>query len=199
MYRGPPWYEAAFRDNEIDETVLPNLTAEDLKDLGIFVVGHRRKLLDAIAALRTGAGADADHALTHAREIGHAPSLLYALNHVLFAGYECGNCANATATADELLELAGEKGTLFWEAWGLMHKGCACALNAQPSDAVRMLTDGFAKAQITGATLWMPFFRSHLARAYIELGNFEDAWRCICEAMTMIERTTEAWCEAEVY
>jgi hypothetical protein len=45
-------YEAAFRENEIDETVLPNLTAEDLKDLGVGIVGHRRKILDAIAALR---------------------------------------------------------------------------------------------------------------------------------------------------
>jgi SAM domain (Sterile alpha motif) len=45
-------YEAAFRDNEIDETVLPNLTAEDLKDLGVGIVGHRRKILDAIIALR---------------------------------------------------------------------------------------------------------------------------------------------------
>jgi class 3 adenylate cyclase/predicted ATPase len=45
-------YEAAFRENEIDDTVLPNLTAEDLKDLGVSIVGHRRKLLDAIAALR---------------------------------------------------------------------------------------------------------------------------------------------------
>ena len=52
-------YEAAFRDNEIDETVLPNLTAEDLKDLGVSIVGHRRKLLDAIAALRTEAGTKA--------------------------------------------------------------------------------------------------------------------------------------------
>jgi len=50
-------YEAAFRDNEIDETVLPNLTAEDLKDLGVGIVGHRRKLLDAIAALSTDANA----------------------------------------------------------------------------------------------------------------------------------------------
>jgi SAM domain (Sterile alpha motif) len=46
-------YEAAFRENEIDETILPNLTAEDLKDLGVSIVGHRRKLLDAIAALHT--------------------------------------------------------------------------------------------------------------------------------------------------
>jgi class 3 adenylate cyclase len=45
-------YEAAFRDNEIDETVLPSLTLEDLKDLGVNLAGHRRKLLDAIAALR---------------------------------------------------------------------------------------------------------------------------------------------------
>jgi hypothetical protein len=49
-------YEAAFRENEIDETVLPNLTAEDLKDLGVSIVGHRRKLLDAIAALRSDVG-----------------------------------------------------------------------------------------------------------------------------------------------
>jgi class 3 adenylate cyclase len=46
-------YEAAFRENAIDDTVLPNLTAEDLKDLGVGIVGHRRKLLMAIAALRT--------------------------------------------------------------------------------------------------------------------------------------------------
>jgi hypothetical protein len=39
-------YEAAFRENEIDDTVLPNLTAEDLKDLGVGIVGRRRKLLD---------------------------------------------------------------------------------------------------------------------------------------------------------
>jgi len=46
-------YEAAFRENEINEKVLPNLTAEDLKDLGVTIVGHRRTLLDAIATLRT--------------------------------------------------------------------------------------------------------------------------------------------------
>jgi class 3 adenylate cyclase/tetratricopeptide (TPR) repeat protein len=45
-------YEAAFRENKIDDTVLPRLTAEDLKELGVGFVGDRRKLLDAIAALR---------------------------------------------------------------------------------------------------------------------------------------------------
>jgi hypothetical protein len=50
-------YEAAFRENEIDETVLPSLTHEKLKELGVTALGHRLKLLDAIAALRTDAGA----------------------------------------------------------------------------------------------------------------------------------------------
>jgi class 3 adenylate cyclase len=44
-------YQASFRDNAIEGDVLPTLTAEDLKDLGVTIVGHRRKLLDAIGAL----------------------------------------------------------------------------------------------------------------------------------------------------
>ena len=45
-------YEAAFRENEINERVLPSLTVEDLKELGVVALGHRRILLDAITALR---------------------------------------------------------------------------------------------------------------------------------------------------
>jgi class 3 adenylate cyclase/predicted ATPase len=55
-------YEAAFRDNEIDWEVLPKLTSEDLKDLGVVLGGHRRKLLDAIAALRDQPEATAERA-----------------------------------------------------------------------------------------------------------------------------------------
>src|SRR5258707_863448 len=50
-------YEATFRENGISEKVLPTRTVEDLKDLGVGMVGHRRMLLDAIAALRAPASA----------------------------------------------------------------------------------------------------------------------------------------------
>jgi class 3 adenylate cyclase len=56
-------YEQAFRENEIDETVLASLTHETLKELGVTAVGPRLKLLDAIAALRrdtSGSGSSAD-------------------------------------------------------------------------------------------------------------------------------------------
>ena len=50
-------YEAIFRENDVDETVLPSLTHENLKELGVASFGHRVKMLDAIAALRS----DANH------------------------------------------------------------------------------------------------------------------------------------------
>jgi SAM domain (Sterile alpha motif) len=49
-------YEAAFRDNAIDDDVLPDLTDQDLEKLGV-LLGHRRKLLRAIANLAEVAAA----------------------------------------------------------------------------------------------------------------------------------------------
>jgi hypothetical protein len=46
-------YETDFRDNKVDAAVLPQLTADDLKDIGVAAVGDRRKLLAAIAALNS--------------------------------------------------------------------------------------------------------------------------------------------------
>jgi predicted ATPase/class 3 adenylate cyclase len=46
-------YAKAFRDSDIDESVISHLTAEDLIEVGVASVGHRRKLLAAIAALKS--------------------------------------------------------------------------------------------------------------------------------------------------
>jgi len=70
-------YERAFRENAIDDAVLPELTADDLKDLGVSLVGHRRKLLAAIAALRresrpeprAGTGGIADTSIAERRQL----------------------------------------------------------------------------------------------------------------------------------
>ena len=53
-------YALAFRDNAIDAEVLASLTAEDLRDIGVTLVGHRRRLLDAIAGLKSEASSIAD-------------------------------------------------------------------------------------------------------------------------------------------
>ena len=63
-------YEEQFRDNKIDADLLPRLTVDDLKDIGVSVVGDRRRLLDAIALI-AGAGRPADLSASPAKS---APS-----------------------------------------------------------------------------------------------------------------------------
>ena len=65
-------YEAVFRENEIDETVLPSLTHENLKELGVTSLGHRVKLLDAIAALRSDASGKAPPLTQRPRRVPQA-------------------------------------------------------------------------------------------------------------------------------
>ena len=143
--------------------------------------------------------ADVDHALEDAREIGQAATLLYALLHVSVTDIHCGNYATATAVLDELTALAGEKGALFWNVHGTAQQGCLFSLTGKDSDAIKMLTSGFIAIRSTGTTCWMPLYSSNLAKAYVELGKFDDAWRCIREAITAVETTKERWCEAEVH
>jgi predicted ATPase len=141
---------------------------------------------------------DADHALKDAREIGQAATLMFALQVTLVAFVHCGNYEAANAEVDELVTLADEKGSLYWKAQGMLMRGCILAMTGKCSDAVQMITSGLAAFRSTGSTWCTPANLSFLALAYADLGQFDDARRCIDEAMTTMETTRERWCEAEV-
>jgi class 3 adenylate cyclase/predicted ATPase len=146
------------------------------------------------AALR-----DSDDALKNAREMGQAATLMYALNHPAIPYTLCGNYAAAAAHAQEVIALAEEKGSPFWKAHGMMNHGSVLALTGRASDATEMLISGITAWRTTGATNFLPLFLPLLAHAHGELGQFEEAWRCIGEAMTAVETTREKWCEAEIH
>jgi predicted ATPase len=168
------------------------------QDVGVAALSYRSFAMWVLgypkAALR-----DNDDAVRNAREIGQAATLMYALYLTSITYTLCGNYVAAAAQAQELVVLAEEKGSLFWKALGMADQGCALGLTDRASDAIETLISGFAGWRTTGATLFLPFFLPHLARAHAELGQFEEAWRCIGEAMTAVETTKEKWCEAEVY
>ena len=145
------------------------------------------------AALR-----DVDDALKNAREMGHAATLMYALNFAVVSPIVCGNHAAASLLADELLSLADEKGAALWQAAGRILQGEVLALTGKAADAVRVITSGITVYRSTGTTLYMPRYFSYLAVAYAELGQFDEAWRSIAEATTAVETTKERWWEAEV-
>jgi class 3 adenylate cyclase/predicted ATPase len=142
--------------------------------------------------------ADANEALGHAREIGHAASLIYALSLTSFSHLLCGSFAIANAQLGEAVALAEEKGALFWKTTATVLSGCVSSAKGNASDAVDIISSTVTAFRSTGATVWMPSYLSYLARAYAELGRFEDAWRGIDEAMAIIATSKETWFESEI-
>jgi predicted ATPase len=139
---------------------------------------------------------DIEGALKNAREIGHAPTLMYAVFCAAGMQIYYGDCLKANELADELLALAEEKDALLWKAASLTYRGCVSFLTGNATAAVDQLISGIAAWRSTGATLWTPFYLSHLANAHASLGQLDGAWHCIEEAMTAAAK--ETWWEAEV-
>ena len=161
------------------------------QDVGVAILCYRSLAL-WLLGYPEAALADAEHALKDAREIGHAATLMYALAHAPLTHIYCGNYQTANAHVDEVVALADEKGAPLWKAAGTTDRGCVFALTGKASDAIQMITSGITAWRATGATLWLPRYLSYLARAYAELGQFDDAWPCIGEAMTVAE-TSKQW------
>jgi predicted ATPase len=66
------------------------------------------------------------------------------------------------------------------------------------SKGIEMITSGIATYKSTGSRVYLPIFLAHLARAYAEVDQFDDAWHCIGETLNVVETTKERWYEAEI-
>jgi predicted ATPase len=167
------------------------------QDVGVSILSFRSLAL-WVLGYPEAALTDVNHAIRHAREIGQAAGLMYALNLTSLVLVLCGNYVAANTHCEELVALADEKGSTFWKAFAMLRQGHLVALTGKASDAVRVITSGITAFRSTGATMWLPLYMSQLASAYAVLGQFDDAWRCVGEAMTVAETTKERWCDAEI-
>jgi class 3 adenylate cyclase/predicted ATPase len=167
-------------------------------DVAVTVLTHRPLAL-WVLGYPGAALADVQHALDCAREIPHAATLMHALFFTAWTHSHCGNHSVAKAQLDELVALADEKSSLFWKTLGMLNQSCALALTGKTTDAVQMIESGIKAFRSTGGTLWAPSWVSYLATAYADIGEFDDAWRCIAEATKTLQTTKEKWCEAEVH
>jgi predicted ATPase len=110
-----------------------------------------------------------------------------------------GDYAIASDHADEVVALANEKGAPHWKAIGTILQGVLMGLTGDPAGAVQRIASGIRALRAVGTKLDIPFYLCHLAKAHAELGQLDDAWRCIDEATKAIETTKERWSEAEVH
>jgi predicted ATPase len=164
------------------------VTVLQQQSLALWVLGHPGAALACIG-----------QALKEAREIGQAATLMNALALTGVTHILCGNYATANALADELVVLADEKGALYWKTLGLIQQGCVLASTGKASDAVQLLTSGITARRSTGATVYIPLYLSYLARTYAELGQLDDAWYSIGDALTAVETNKECLWEAELH
>ncbi|MET3843596.1 adenylate/guanylate cyclase domain-containing protein [Bradyrhizobium sp. OAE829] len=143
--------------------------------------------------------ASAEQAVGEARRTGYASTLMHMLSIACIPHLMSRNYATAQALTVELIALAEEKGSGFWKTAGLFRRASLLAATGKNSDAVSIFSSAIPVWRSAGATVILPVWLSYLAKACGEVGQFDDAWRHIGEAMKVVEVTKEAWYEAEVY
>jgi predicted ATPase len=143
--------------------------------------------------------ADASQAVSDAREVNQAATMLFALSLSGLTQILCGHYAASGAQCDELVALASEKDAVLRKSQGIIQQGCVCSLTGKASNAAELITSGLVGFQSTGATYFVPFYLSCLAKAHAELGQFDAAQSAINGAIAAFETTGERWWEAEVH
>ena len=156
------------------------------RSLALWLLGYPEKAL-----------ADANRALKDAQEIGQAATLMFALNYTAKTQIHCGHFAVANSLLEQVIALADQKGAPYWKGFGMSEQACVLLATGDTSAAVNQLKLGMTTLCSTGATLFVPWLQSNLARAYGDLGELDDARRCIDEATTAMQTSNQRWCEAE--
>ena len=142
--------------------------------------------------------ADADRAVKDAREMGQAATLMAALALTSTTYIHCGHYALALAQLDELVALAEDKGAVLWKVHATVNMDLVAALTGKAVNAVEVITSGLIAWRATGATMLVPMRLASLANAHADIGQFDEAWHSMGEAIATIKVTKERWYEAEV-
>jgi predicted ATPase len=158
------------------------------RSLALWLLGHPQAAL-----------ADVDQAVDAARDLGQAATLMHALVYCALPCAWTGNIVAAEGLLREAIALAAETGGSHWKGQGVALLGCVLTLGAGPAEAIDAIAPGLADNHDAGTTLWLRLILGYLAAAHADLGQFEQAWHWIGEAMARVASTKEQWAEAEIH
>jgi predicted ATPase len=167
------------------------------QDAGVAILAYRALALWTLGYPES-ALADIKRMLSHARMIGQAGTLMYALIHASRIYLFCGDYATGNAIIDECIALAEDKNAVFWKAGAISLKGRFLVETGKASDAIHVMASARTGWRSSGSTAYASSAFSALSSAYADLGQFNEAQRYIAKAFTAVETTKETWYEAEV-
>jgi TolB-like protein/predicted ATPase len=134
----------------------------------------------------------ADRAIRHAREFGHAHTLVYTLWHAATVSLLARDAVRVAALANEVVGISAEHGFAMWLAYGNIFVGWAAARRGEVAAGIRQMRAGIAAAAATGARLFDPLFLGLLAEGLALDGSAAEALAQLDAAVAAAARTGNA-------
>jgi predicted ATPase len=138
-------------------------------------------------------------AITLAREVSHANSMVYALNFAAIVHSLRREWQATHALTKEACALCAEQGFPFWLALGNILHGWTLAEEGQTNEGIAQMRQGLAAYQATGAASWRTCFLSLLIEVNWKNHQDEEGLTVLAEAFALVEKNDERFWEAELY
>src|SRR5205807_46807 len=140
----------------------------------------------------------ADRAVSLAHEVGHSPSVIFALGHKANVHQIAREVTSALEAAEAAITIAEKEGFPLFESWARVARGWALAHLGQAEEGVAQIGEGLAMASATGAELWRTYNLAQLAEACEKADRIDEGLEVIAEALEVVQEKGERWWEAEI-
>jgi adenylate cyclase len=141
----------------------------------------------------------ADQAVSLAHEVGHSPSLIFALGHRANSHQIAGEIRPALEAAEAAITMAEKEGVHLFESWARVARGWALAHLGQAERGVAQIREGLAMASATIGEMWRTYNLAQLAEACGKVGRIDEALEVIAEALDVVQAKGERWWEGEIF
>jgi predicted ATPase len=138
-------------------------------------------------------------ALTWAQSLAHLNTLVHALCWASIVHQHCREVQATQEQAEAVITLAEQQGFQLWLALGTCQWGWALAEQGQRAAGMAQIRQGLAALRVTGQETWVPYLLALLAERHGQSGAPEAGLTVLEEALTLVDKNEERWCEAEIY
>jgi adenylate cyclase len=138
-------------------------------------------------------------AIALAQQIAHPHSLGFALGNTALLHQLRREVHAAEERAEATISLAMQQGFSYFMADGAILHGWALTHQGQVKEGIEQMHQGLIAFRATGAELLRPYYLALLAEAHSALGEPETGLTGLVEALTLVDKTGEQWCESELH
>ena len=138
-------------------------------------------------------------ALTSAQMLAHPFSLALAFSFSAWLHQFCGGGQAAQEQAEAALTISTEQSFPFWTGWAMILRGWALVEQDLKDEGILQMRQGLTNWRATSSELGLPYFLALLAEAFCKLGQTEDAFNVLAEALAVVNSSGERWYEAELH